>query len=404
MKCVNGSEEEASFDRNESCDWEGPMGTLGAHLDLCEFLPVPCPRKCNEKPMRKNLTEHLTKYCHYRAWECELCKEPGLYSFAASHLKVCPVSVIKCPSVGCPEEVQRRHIAKHLLTCDHDLVHCKYSSIGCDARLKRVDIPKHNEENEGSHLCLAMNKVAELKDYNERLEGANLPLVRAVTHLDEKYNAIIKSYTEIAEATGTDMRALEDFISMGNQGLSALAMQIKTMVFAVHQAYTFKMTDCQSYFESERIFTSNPFYTVPDHRSYHMVVKVHLKGGANPTCASVHAALVDGKFDQDLSWPFVGEIGLLLLNQLGNYHHCYKIMCITASDNMRVGSLPQGSADFITHKDLFRTPDAQPVVEGAVSMDASANPDPTAVQYLKDDTLYFKVMINQLKSWLSCSE
>ena len=82
VKCTNGTEE-------ASCDWEGPMVTQQAHVDLCEFVPVACPRRCNERPMRKDLTEHLKKHCQYRAWECELCKEPGIYSdITGAH--VCP--------------------------------------------------------------------------------------------------------------------------------------------------------------------------------------------------------------------------------------------------------------------------------------------------------------------------
>ena len=401
MKCVNDSE----VAWEGSCDWEGPVATLNAHMDLCEFLPVSCPRRCGFKPRRKNLTEHLKKYCPYRAWECELCKEPGLYSFAASHLKVCPLTVIKCPSTGCPEEMQRRLVVKHLSTCDYDVVFCKYRSIGCNATLKRMDVPRHDVENEVSHLRMAMDIIVELKNSNKSLECVHIPLVEIVAALDGKYNAIVDLFTEVNEATGNATRALEYVIDLGNYGTSTLAEHIKAMVFSVYQAYTFRITGCQRYFESEQVFTSDPFYTKPGHQSYHMVIHVQLKGGANAACVSVHAALVDGTFDQDLSWPFVGDIYVMLLNQRSTCRHMCKMVKVEAGDNMRVGSSSQVCADFITHEDLLRDPGDESESPGEASQDAATNSAPNImVQFLKDDTLYFRVVISQFNGWLSCSK
>lgn len=385
-----------------SCEWEGPFATLEMHVDVCEFVPITCPRQCKEKLVKKDLIEHLKKYCPYRAWECGLCGEAGRYSdIAQVHGQVCSMETLKCPIAGCTEVVQRQHIAKHLVTCEHGLVSCKYRNIGCEAKPKRMDVPKHEGENEEAHWCMALDKAVELQDSNSNLKSSTAHLACAVARVGGILQALKSSATELMRYSEEDMEALKVMLTFGNQESSMLGMQVRSLLYCVCKVYIFRMTNCQSYIESGGVFTSRPFYTVPGYRSYHMVIEVQLNGGADPNCISIHTALVDGKFDHDLSWPFVGEVGFLLVNQSNNSYHHYKALSIRAEDDMRVGSPPQGIADFVPHLELYHNPDdnfENPEEDG---LNATATPEELR-QYLKDDTLYFQVAINQSKSWLSC--
>ena len=107
------------------------------------------------------------------------------------------------------------------------------------------------------------------------------------------------------------------------------------------------------------------------------------------THVSVFAYLMKGDNDDSLSWPFTGIVTFELLNQLEDKNH-HKNMATFPADNVasqrvvkreRVGGW--GYPRFISHADL--------------DYNASKN-----TQYLKDDTLVFRVSVQvpDYKPWL----
>ena len=103
--------------------------------------------------------------------------------------------------------------------------------------------------------------------------------------------------------------------------------------------------------------------------------------------------ILKGKYNSKLNWPFDGTVTCALLNQLAGEKHFTEnlISPSNASDSdLRNALLGDGKGvalyDFIRHEELFENRAAD-------------------TQYLKDDTLYFKITVEETshKSWLECT-
>jgi TNF receptor-associated factor 4 len=101
--------------------------------------------------------------------------------------------------------------------------------------------------------------------------------------------------------------------------------------------------------------------------------------------------LMSGVYDDLLEWPFCGYISIEILNQLEDDHHFRRVFRYNRSHhygNRVIGceraETGRGKNEFISYSQLH--------------IDSSIN-----CQYLKDDTLYFRVRIevpSNTKPWL----
>ena len=116
-----------------------------------------------------------------------------------------------------------------------------------------------------------------------------------------------------------------------------------------------------------------------------MGIQLHANGfnTGKGTHVSVYAEFLKGRYDTEVKWPFTGEITFTLLNQLENKNHHQGTLEVTAADNIRAGGPGRGYHEFIAHSELGYDPVKN-------------------TQYLKDDTLYFKmsVRVADHKYWL----
>jgi TNF receptor-associated factor 4 len=144
----------------------------------------------------------------------------------------------------------------------------------------------------------------------------------------------------------------------------------------------FVLTEYHKKKEADEPFEFPPFYTHPN--GYHMALAVDTNGsGAGEgTHVSVYAPLFEGEHDAELKWPFIGDVTFTLLNQLEDKNHHTKTSSHGTTRNTRVGD-PWGFPRFIPHSALARDP-----VQNT--------------QYLKNDTLYFRVSVEVAdhKPWL----
>lgn len=93
------------------------------------------------------------------------------------------------------------------------------------------------------------------------------------------------------------------------------------------------------------------------------------------THLSVFVSVAKGE-QENLKWPFVGYINITLLNQLENENHYSRFLTFGSEEKdtgrgLRVRCL----SHYISHSALTRGPDR-------------------ITQYLKDNTLHFKVAVN----------
>ena len=145
----------------------------------------------------------------------------------------------------------------------------------------------------------------------------------------------------------------------------------------------FKLTNYQEKKENSDSVQSPSYYTSPN--GYHVALQVYAngEGTGEGTHVSVYAPILKGKYDDHLKWPFNGKIIFTLLNQLEDKNHHQGTTKLTAEHNTQAGGPAWGKGKFIPHS--------------ALDYDAVKN-----TQYLKDDTLYFRMSVEPAdhKPWL----
>ena len=319
----------------KGCQWTGTVGTLNDHIASCQFALVPCPNKCEEDKdtgelflIRKHLDQHLKTKCPKRAYECPHCGEKGTFaSITEDHDQVCEKKIVACPNKGsgCSLSMERGKTQEHLSSdCEYTEVACVYESLGCGVRMLRKEREKHEKEDREKHVDLSLATVRTLSEQHKTLSEG--------------------------------------------------------------EAVVFQLPGYTSKKQKNEKFNSTPFYTHPG--GYKMCFRVDTNGygDGKGTHVSVFTELLEGRYDNQLHWPFLGTVTYELLNQLGDDNHHRVVITFIAGSNMRI-SASRGYHKFVPHSSLGHNP-------------------ATNTQYLLDDTLYFRVSVkvDNHKPWLVCTD
>ena len=275
--------------------------------------------------MRKDLDKHLKTKCPKRAHECQHCGEKGTYaSITEDHDKVCDKNCHNKKS-GCPLSMERGKTKQHVRNvCNYTEVACAYESLGCAVRMLRKDEEKHKREAREKHMDLALDTVSSHEEQHKTLSEG--------------------------------------------------------------EAIVFQLPGYASKKEKNEKFYSPPFYTSSG--GYKMCIRVDANGffTGKGTHVSVFTELLQGRYDDQLHWLFLGTVTYELLNQLADDKHHSGVAILNDSHDMRVSS-SMGDAKFFPHSSLCHDP-------------------ATNTQYLFDDTLYFRVSVtvDNHKPWLVCTD
>ncbi len=148
----------------------------------------------------------------------------------------------------------------------------------------------------------------------------------------------------------------------------------------------FQIPEISKWLDNDKTFSSSSFYTSPG--GYKMCIRVYMNGCSTGRYShvSVYAKLMEGSYDGNLSWPFLGTVTVTLLNQLADENHYTKVIEFDTTEETNVG-ISRGDSHFIAKCEL------------------SHDPLKTKL-YLKNDTLYFRVFVNSknsTKQWLACT-
>lgn len=321
---------------------------MEGHISKCGYRMIVCPRMCKDAEnkevsiLQKDVQTHLETECLRRLHDCPHCREQGeYYIITKSHLDSCPDLKISCPNEGCREMVKRAEMQKHRLECQHEKVSCKYEAVGCKIAIKRREMEKH-ENTDPTHLLLAMEAVLKQQ---ERLRSLEAQLARNSSYNNGKFTFKMAAFTQL-KLTGT-------------------------------------------------LFFSPSFYTGPG--GYKMCIRVVANGDGQgkDTHISVYAVVMRGDYDDNLEWPIKGTVVVELLNHLrDDMHHAIRF------------SYPEGRGDVSTQRVMAgeRAKRGYGKTRFIPYTDLSHNEEKDC-QYLKDDSLYFRVTVETVnpKPWLSCS-
>ena len=343
-----------------TCTWVGTVSTLRQHMDTCEFAFVPCPNQCRDEPfMKRDLDNHLEEDCPNREHSCEHCGEKGTYSFITEvHYQSCQKKTLPCPN-GCKVTMKRQHVEEHVATeCELAVIPCKYQRLGCDVELEKRDIASH-EEDDKLHLRMAIDTTVKLEQKVDELERDLKCFSEKTTNLEQN----LKNATQ-------ESANLERNLEKALDNIARLEGKVATIKFT-------------KYHDKKLQNEGMEFPISPN--GYQMTVTVYVNGYATGKGShiSIFTHILNRKCEA-IKWPLFGKLTFILLNQLGdnNHHQCHMTGHVTAANNAVHGAV-WGKPKFIPHSKL--------------GFDEDSN-----TQYLKDDTLYFRVLfeVPNNKPWL----
>ena len=339
VKCPNSK---------KGCDWQGELRVAEEHTsDVCHFQMVKCRKGCEKEMERRLLMMHTTAECLYRDFKCPHCQHEGPYNtVTTSHLTVCESFRLPCVA-GCKRTLTCRAMKDHLAnTCSEELVECPHKMAGCASIVKRKDLEEHTSDKDHHLQALMKSYAATMQNLYKRINQSGL--VPDVSILPLVFRAWLQN----------------------------------TPTCYPHPPWVIKMEGFQEKKENEEDWFSDPVYS--HFGGYKMCLKVHANGNKHGkgTHVSAHVCLMRGDHDDNLKWPFKGTIKVSLLNQLEDGQHCTRQLWspdsnVSEATSNRVTGREKASAfwglpRFVSHQDL------------------SCN-GRNKLQYLKDNTLFFRV-------------
>ncbi|XP_046855628.1 TNF receptor-associated factor 3-like isoform X1 [Xenia sp. Carnegie-2017] len=428
---------------SEQCEWFGTYEELEGHSQVCEHALISCIHKqCNIQLPRYLLDEHLKNDCEYRNVKCEYCGKDVPYASLKDHVeKVCENVPVPCNY--CEKKIPRKDIEHHQnTTCDEVPTKCEFQAIGCsyDKTLKRKEIRQHMNDNLIDHvsalLRYVMAFVTQLSNYVPRPEfttaiqnmGDQVTAVRA--NLSEKFVMLVGKLTglerriENLEARGDndsnnansslEVSSMRDKIPTLERQVrenSSTLLRFRERLDQIDESLarnTVKITDLEaqrgsralgsnqaihSYngrllwkidnFKKKRqdaingiktALYSPPFYS--SQYGYKMCAKIYMNGDGfgKGTHLSLFFVVMKGDYDVLQSWPFQKKITMMLMDQ-GNGDHM--IDAFHSDPQSSSFQRPKSDMNIASGSPLF------------MPLESLKNR-----QYIKDDTLFLKMIID----------
>ena len=161
------------------CTWTGEVKHAKRHVDVdCQFVDMSCPSGCGMTLKRQCIDSHLAKDC---PCHCQYCDFTGhKMEIAIRHKKRCSQYPLPCPNNCELGVVPTARMADHKKVCPLEIVPCEYSEMGCNVRLPRRDIEKHNTTETAHHLKLM----------NQAFVKMNKDLIKAKSAQELQYEEI----------------------------------------------------------------------------------------------------------------------------------------------------------------------------------------------------------------------
>ena len=321
------------------CPWINKLESLKAHLETCGYVLVLCSNGCKQHIVREKHLMHCAVECPLRTHVCKHCKAEGPY---------------------------KEMIGGHLAKCPDLMVPCPNS--GCEVNIKRKDMASHHLE------CPHETISCPYKDVGctytlPRHTMADHKATSCGHHLDLSMVQLKKQDEEIRQLKKQGEKKITE-------------MNCKPLVIKMSQFSPLKVNN--------NVWYSPGFYTHAFGYKMCLLVYANGNGAGKGTHVSVFLHLMKGENDDALTWPIKYKCTVTLLNQLKHEGHHTGAFSLTKDEkgDSRVLSAEEaagwGFAQFIAHPKLNLQVEKQ-------------------CQYLKDDSLYFRVqveLLHAIKPWL----
>jgi len=134
---------------------------MEVHRKECPLEDVVCSIYCGKILY---LAVHIEPECPCRNVDCQYCHITGEHQFVHSemHRMFCPKLPLPCPNKCEVGSVPREAMEVHRKECPLEMVQCEYHNVGCEERMMRKELEKHNKENIEKHLSITNSKLADV--------------------------------------------------------------------------------------------------------------------------------------------------------------------------------------------------------------------------------------------------
>ena len=168
---------------------------------------------------RLNLPNHVaikvdqTSNAGYGEWACGYCSKQLPSTQQASHVNVCEFVPVPCPQ-GCGEVGIRRNVLdQHLKVCSRVLLRCDFHCYGCLFIGAEEDRKKHEAESCPAHLSLAKQHI---KSLEKRLEEQSINFKNMLDAQNNNFNTRLE-LLESRSRIGTIEESGEGYIEQTEQ-------------------------------------------------------------------------------------------------------------------------------------------------------------------------------------------
>ena len=401
--------------RAEGCVWQGKLGDLHSHLNKdCNHAETKCP-SCGDTMKRKRLENHQKKQCIKRYHHCPHCKVGGSFDhITTDHIQDCSQVPLPCPVQHCLQKIKRCNMNSHLEVCPKLMIPCPNQANGCIAMFKRQDLEAHLQLCPKRHDACPYCKLGgtydfittiHVKDCQEfRVSCENPSCKEKLRRCDMRDHHDIcpkkvvkcpyKSIGCIAQVRREEMEKHEEKCVKNHL---RLALNRIRMLEEKSRPTVIKLQKFSEWKKTDQTWVSEGFYSSSSGYKARLHVHANGKEEGQGTHLSVSICLIPGKNDNTVEWPFQGEIRIELLNQLDDFDH--RIMKHVYDEHTRDEvknrkfTLDESRSGYGSYKFL--------------SLEDLENPTYSNIQYLLNDTLYFRITMkptSQTKSWLAIEE
>lgn len=157
----------------EFCNAEFSGQGLEEHMGVCTQEPIYCEGKCGVRVLRGRMSMHRNKDCAKRLRRCPHCAREFCADTLAAHGSTCPCSPVPCPQRCDSKPIARADLETHLRDeCKALAIPCTFKEAGCRFKGPRHLLESHLEANTASHLSLMVSMSCRQGQQINMLKGA----------------------------------------------------------------------------------------------------------------------------------------------------------------------------------------------------------------------------------------
>ena len=370
----------------DGCRWTGKLEKLKSHLNseqdnetCCRFITVQCSF-CGQAVKRHQLMRHKKEICIKRPFSCQYC---GKYTSTFNdvidnHRPVCKYYPIRCTN-NCGELIIQMDMKNHIENdCVLTKIKCEFQEVGCMVKVSRRELPDHMTNSSSYHMVLMLRR---LKEVTGKMTDLEMQTKREIDDL-KRENTLLKAKIEQDKDKSYKVPIV---VIPASSDVSTPLTDQKMNLNSPENLLLIAEFTMSNYFELKREnkqWISPPFYS--QQGGYRMCLQVLANGHGNTKgkFISVYIYMMRGEFDDQLPWPFRGDVVIRLVNQNTDSLHHQKTIKFTEN-----------------------TPDvcAGRVLDSEMSSDARGIPDYIHLsellsKFLKNDSLVFRILRFREKS------